>query len=140
PAERKGYSGVGTLTRARPRRVRVGIGSPEHDSEGRVLVTELPAVTVLNVYAPSGTMGEVRQAVKMQFLDRFLGFVAELLAEGRPLLLCGDVNIAHREVDLKNWRSNQKSSGFLPEERAWFGELLGLGLVDVVRRLAGDET
>ena len=140
PAERKGYSGVGTLTRARPRRVRAGIGSAEHDSEGRVLVTELPEVTVLNVYCPSGTTGDVRQAVKMAFLDRFLGFVSALLAEGRPLLVCGDVNIAHREIDLKNWRGNQKSSGFLPEERAWFGELLGLGLVDVVRRLAGEET
>src|SRR5690554_2511889 len=139
PAERKGYSGVGTLTRAEPRRVRVGMGCAEHDREGRVLVTELAEVTVLNVYAPSGTTGQVRQAVKMGFLERFLGFVAGLMDEGRPLLLCGDVNIAHREVDLKNWRSHQKSSGFLPEEREWFGRLLDVGLVDVVRRLAGDD-
>ena len=140
PAERKGYSGVATLSRVAPGRVRVGIGSPEFDSEGRVLVTELPQLTVLNVYAPSGTTGEYRQAVKMAFLGRFLGFVAGLVSEGRPLLVCGDINIAHREVDLKNWRANQKSSGFLPEERAWFSELLGLGLVDVVRRLAGEDT
>jgi exodeoxyribonuclease-3 len=140
PAERKGYSGVGTLTRMPPRGVKVGIGDAAFDAEGRVLLTELQEVTVLNVYAPSGTTGEVRQAVKMAFLDRFLGFVAELLAQGKPLLVCGDMNIAHREVDLKNWRSNQKSSGFLPEERAWFSRLLDVGLVDVVRRLAGDDT
>ena len=139
PAERKGYSGVGTLTRAAPLAVRVGSGYPEHDREGRVIVTELPELTLLNVYAPSGTTGELRQAVKMEFLERFLGFVAGLVAEGRPLLLCGDVNVAHREVDLKKWRSNQRSSGFLPEEREWFGRLLDVGLVDVVRRLAGDD-
>src|SRR5690606_25953567 len=132
-------SGVGTLTRAAPLAVRVGSGYPEHDREGRVIVTELPELTLLNVYAPSGTTGELRQAVKMEFLERFLGFVAGLVAEGRPLLLCGDVNVAHREVDLKKWRSNQRSSGFLPEEREWFGRLLDVGLVDVVRRLAGDD-
>ncbi len=139
PAERKGYSGVATLTRSAPESVRVGMGHEQLDREGRVLVTVLPEVTILNVYAPSGTMGEVRQAVKMEFLAHFSGFVSALMAEGRPLLLCGDVNIAHREVDLRNWRTNQASSGFLPEERAWFGRLLAAGLVDVVRRLAGDD-
>ncbi len=140
PAARAGYSGVGTLTLARPSRVAAGSGRTEFDSEGRVLVTDVGGVSVLNVYVPSGTMGPARQAVKMAFLDHFLGFVGGLAASGRPLVVCGDMNIAHRQVDLKNWRSNQKTSGFLPEEREWFSHLLDVGLVDVVRNLAGDES
>lgn len=139
-AQRPGYSGVGTLTRERPDRVTAGSGHGEFDVEGRVLVTEVRGVSVLNVYVPSGTMGEARQAVKMSFLEHFLRFVSRLVATGRPLLICGDVNIAHRKIDLKNWRHNQRTSGFLPEERQWLSSLLEVGLVDVVRQLAGEET
>ncbi|HEX7002370.1 MAG TPA: exodeoxyribonuclease III [Trueperaceae bacterium] len=140
PAARAGYSGVGTLTRSRPRRVEAGSGRSEFDVEGRVLVSDVGGLLLLNVYVPSGTMGQARQAVKMSFLDHFLPFVSGLVAAGRPLVLCGDMNIAHRQIDLKNWRANQRTSGFLPEEREWFSRLLGAGLVDVVRRLAGEET
>ena len=140
PALRPGYSGVGTLTREPPDRVTAGSGRNEFDVEGRVLVTEVGGVSVLNVYVPSGTMGAARQAVKMSFLEHFLEYVSRLVATGRPLLICGDVNIAHTKVDLKNWRSNQRTSGFLPEERRWLTSLLEVGLVDVVRRLAGPET
>ena len=139
PAVRKGYSGVGTLVRSAPARVVPGIGVDEFDLEGRVLRTDLADVTVVNVYLPSGTMGDVRQAAKYRFMTAFEGYVSGLIAEGRELLVCGDINIAHRPVDLKNWRSNQKTSGFLPDERSWFGTLLKLGLVDVVRELAGPD-
>lgn len=139
-AERKGYSGVGLLSREAPERVRSGMGHATYDAEGRVLQAEFGALTVLSVYAPSGSSGDLRHAFKMRFLEDFLAHVARLLAEGRELLLCGDLNVAHRPVDLKNWRSNRQTSGFLPEERAWFSELLALGLVDTVRQLAGPET
>lgn len=139
PAQRPGYSGVGTLTRERPEGVTAGSGRSEFDAEGRVLVTEVAGVSVVNVYVPSGTMGAARQAVKMSFLEHFLQFVSRLVATGRPLLICGDVNIAHRNIDLRNWRRNQRTSGFLPEERQWLTRLLEVGLVDVVRHLAGDE-
>jgi len=140
PAERKGYSGVGTLTRAAPASTVTGMGSPEFDSEGRVIRTDLPGLSVINVYAPSGTTGAVRQAAKYRFMALFVDYLDVVLLEGREVLVCGDINIAHQQIDLKNWRTNQHNSGFLPEERAWFGSLLERGLVDVVRALAGPET
>ncbi|MBX3144179.1 MAG: exodeoxyribonuclease III [Trueperaceae bacterium] len=150
-AERKGYSGVATLLPRPAGACRVGIGLAEFDIEGRVLVTELDEtyagdlgrIELINVYAPSGTTGDERQAVKMRFLAHLVDFVSERLKaaeeQGFEVLLCGDMNIAHSKLDIKNWSSNQKSSGFLPEERAWFSDFLGLGLVDVVRTLAGPE-
>lgn len=140
PAERKGYSGVGTLSRLEPVGVTTGIGSAEFDVEGRVIRTDLPDATIINVYTPSGTSGEVRQAAKYRFMARFHTYLEELIAEGREVVVCGDINIAHDKVDLKNWRTNQKNSGFLPQERAWLSTVLDLGLVDVVRQLAGPET
>lgn len=140
PADRKGYSGVGTLTRHTPLATRTGIGSAEFDGEGRVIRTDLPEAVIINVYTPSGTTGDVRQAAKYRFMTQFLDYLVGVIAEGREVLVCGDINIAHQKIDLRNWRSNQKNSGFLPEERAWFGSLLERGLVDVVRTLAGPET
>jgi exodeoxyribonuclease-3 len=140
PAERKGYSGVGTLTRQAPTAVATGIGSSEFDGEGRVIRTDLNDVSVINVYCPSGTTGEVRQAAKYRFLSLFSDYLDRLLAEGREVLVCGDINIAHQKVDLRNWRTNQRNSGFLPDERAWFGSLIERGFVDVVRALAGPDT
>src|SRR5690606_22605895 len=102
--------------------------------------TDLRDFTVVNVYAPSGTTGALRQAAKYRFLEQFYAYLRALLDEGRELLVCGDINIAHDKVDLKNWRSNQNTSGFLPAERTWFGSLLDLGFVAVVRRRAGPET
>jgi exodeoxyribonuclease III len=141
PAERPGYSGVGTLARSGFEAVRVGIGDPAFDAEGRVLRTDLAGgVVLVNVYVPSGSAGPHRQASKMAFLERFLPYLRALAEEGREVLVVGDINIAHAEIDLKNWRTNGQTSGFLPDERAWFGRVLELGYVDVVRHLAGPDT
>jgi exodeoxyribonuclease-3 len=140
-AEKKGYSGVGVYCRRVPDRVVEGIGVREVDSEGRYLRVDLGALSVVSVYLPSGSAGAHRQRAKFRFMDLFLPHLRKLAAEGREILLCGDWNIAHREIDLKNWRSNQKNSGFLPEERAWLTRVFDeLGWVDVYRRLHPDAT
>jgi exodeoxyribonuclease-3 len=138
-AEKKGYSGVGVYTRHEPSDVRVGYGSSEFDAEGRYveLRFDTPGAkrSLISCYFPSGSSGEERQQAKFRFLDEFYPHLAQL-KEGREFILCGDVNVAHQEIDLKNWRSNRKNSGFLPEERAWMSKLLGeAGLVDVYRHL-----
>jgi exodeoxyribonuclease-3 len=141
-AKKKGYSGVGIYTRHEPSDVITGIGVPEFDDEGRwiELRFDTPArrLSVVSVYFPSGSSGEERQQAKFRFLEQVAPVLARL-AHGREALVCGDINIAHTERDLKNWRSNQKNSGFLPEERAWMTGLLGSGAwVDVYRRLYPD--
>lgn len=136
--QRPGYSGVGLLARTPPEHVATGIGHPELDAEGRVLRARFGELDVVSVYVPSGTSGDERQEVKMDFLDAFRDWVAELLHEGRELLLMGDVNIAHRAIDLARPKQNQKTSGFLPEERAWLDGFLALGLHDVVREHLGE--
>ena len=141
-AERKGYSGVGLWSREAPLSVQRGFGTPEFDefdAEGRYLRVDFPGFSVVSVYVPSGSASEERQAAKFRFLERFLPHLEALLTEGREIVICGDWNIAHREIDLKNWKSNQKNSGFLPEEREWFSRMLALGWVDVVRRLYPEE-
>jgi exodeoxyribonuclease-3 len=135
PAERKGYSGVAVYAKKPPRFV-AGFGSREFDGEGRYLEAHFEALTVVSIYLPSGSSGAHRQASKFRFLDEFLPHLAQLRRTGREIILCGDWNIAHKEIDLKNWRSNRKSSGFLPEERAWLTRVFDeLGFVDVFRRL-----
>jgi exodeoxyribonuclease-3 len=135
-AEKKGYSGVGLYCRHRPEQVVEGFGIPEFDAEGRYIEAVFGKLSVVSVYLPSGASSPERQAAKFRFLDRFLPHLAQLRRSGREILLCGDWNIAHREIDLKNWKGNQKNSGFLPEERAWMDEVFGpLGFVDVYRRL-----
>jgi exodeoxyribonuclease-3 len=138
-AEKPGYSGVGALTRLTPKRVTRGIGMPDFDAEGRVLQLEFKDWNALSVYVPSGSSGEARQVVKMRFLEAFLEHAAQLGREGKDVLMAGDFNIAHRQIDLKNWRSNQQNSGFLPEERAWLDQLLGVGYADTFRDLVGPE-
>ncbi len=142
-AEKKGYSGVGVYTRHLPSDVIVGYGSPEFDTEGRYLElrfdTPRRKLSIISCYFPSGSSGEERQQAKYRFLDEFEPHLARLASE-RDFLLCGDVNIAHKEQDLKNWRGNRKNSGFLPEERAWMTKVLGAGLVDVYRLLHPDTT
>ena len=138
-AQKKGYSGVGVYTRYEPSDVRVGYGSSEFDAEGRYveLRFDRPGArhSIISCYFPSGSSGEERQQAKFRFLDEFYPHLAQLKAQ-REFILCGDVNVAHQQIDLKNWRSNQKNSGFLPEERAWMSKLLDeAGLVDVYRRL-----
>jgi exodeoxyribonuclease-3 len=135
-AEKKGYSGVGIWCRQKPGRVLEGFGNGEFDGEGRYLRADLGNLSVISLYLPSGSSSPERQEAKFRFLDAFLPHLAALRAEGREIVLCGDWNIAHKEIDLKNWRSNQKNSGFLPEERAWMTRVFDdHGWVDVYRRL-----
>jgi exodeoxyribonuclease III len=135
-AEKKGYSGVALYSRSKPERVSLGFGSREFDPEGRFLRADFGKLSVISVYQPSGSSSEERQQAKFRFLAEFMPVLRELRASGREIVLCGDWNIAHREIDLKNWRSNQKNSGFLPEERAWLSEVFDtVGWVDVFRRI-----
>ena len=139
PAEKKGYSGVGLYARREPDRLDIGLGIADIDAEGRYLRADFGALTVVSLYLPSGSSSDDRQQVKFDFLARFLPYLRELAASGRDVVVCGDWNIAHQEIDLKNWKGNLKNSGFLPEERAWMTHLLdaesGIGLVDVFRTL-----
>ncbi|MHA7678845.1 exodeoxyribonuclease III [Cupriavidus sp. PET2-C1] len=135
-AEKKGYSGVGLYTRHKPERVITGFGVDEFDNEGRYVEVQYPHLAVISVYVPSGSSGEERQQAKFRFMEAFLPHLLQLKASGREIVLCGDVNIAHKEIDIKNWKGNLKNSGFLPEERSWIGELFDVhGYVDVFRRL-----
>jgi len=135
-AQKKGYAGVALYSRARPDAVARGFGVAEFDGEGRYLEARFGRLSVISVYLPSGSAGPHRQASKFRFLRVFLEHLKKLRRRGREVLLCGDWNIAHKEIDLKNWRSNQKNSGFLPEERAWLSRVFDeLGFVDVFRRL-----
>ena len=143
-AQKKGYSGVALYTRHSPSDVRVGFGSPEFDAEGRYVElrfdTPTRKLSIISAYFPSGSSGDERQQAKYRFLDAVYPHLHALAAQ-RQLILCGDVNIAHQEQDLKNWRGNLKNSGFLPEERAWLSRLLqGACLVDVYRALHPDAT
>jgi exodeoxyribonuclease III len=139
PAEKKGYSGVGIYARRPADRVVVGIGNPEFDAEGRYLRADFGKLSVISVYLPSGSSSPERQLAKFRFMELFYPVLAALRNEGREIVISGDWNIAHREIDLKNWKSNQKNSGFLPEERAWLTRVFDeLGWVDVYRRLYPD--
>ncbi|MGE5116649.1 MAG: exodeoxyribonuclease III [Betaproteobacteria bacterium] len=143
-AEKKGYSGVGLYARRLPSEVRCGFGAPEFDAEGRYVEARFDTprrrLSIISCYFPSGSAGEHRQQAKYRFLDAFWPHLQRLTAE-REFILVGDINIAHREIDLKNWRSNQRNSGFLPAERAWMTRSLDeLGLVDVHRKLRPEDT
>ena len=143
-AEKKGYSGVAVYTRHEPSDVRIGYGVPEFDAEGRYVElrfdTPQRKLSLISCYFPSGSSGEERQQAKFRFLDGMYPHLLALKGE-REFILCGDVNIAHKEMDLKNWKGNLKNSGFLPEERAWMTKLLDEGgLVDVYRQLQPEAT
>ncbi|MGB9670094.1 MAG: exodeoxyribonuclease III [Halothiobacillaceae bacterium] len=133
PAERKGYSGVGLYARREPDDVIAGFGVEEFDREGRYLEARFGRLSVVSLYLPSGSAGPERQASKDRFLEAFPAKMRELKEAGRSVILCGDWNIAHKEIDLKNWRGNQKNSGFLPHERAWIDARLAEGWVDAFR-------
>lgn len=133
-AEKKGYSGVAIYSRLKPQSVVCGLESPEFNSEGRYIEARFKGLSVVSVYLPSGSSGEHRQASKFRFLEFFLPLLQRLRDSGREYIICGDWNIAHKEIDLKNWRSNQKNSGFLPEERAWLTRLFDeVGYIDAFR-------
>ncbi|OFZ73164.1 MAG: exodeoxyribonuclease III [Betaproteobacteria bacterium RBG_16_64_9] len=134
--DKRGYSGVALYSRHRPDAVSCGFGSKEFDPEGRLVRADYGRLSVVSVYLPSGSSGPERQQAKFRFLDEFYPYLKKLRREGREYILCGDWNIAHKPIDLKNWRSNQKNSGFLPEERAWLSKVFDeLGWVDVFRRI-----
>ncbi len=133
-AKKKGYSGVALYTREKPDQIHTNLGWHEADNEGRYLQADFGKLSVASLYLPSGTSGEARQAIKYDFLSHYEKRLQKQRQDGREYILCGDWNIAHQNIDLKNWRSNQKNSGFLPEERAWLDKLFGpLGYVDAFR-------
>jgi exodeoxyribonuclease III len=138
-AEKKGYSGCGIYTPHKPEEVLYGYGNPEFDAEGRYVEACFKNLSIISVYMPSGSSSPERQEAKYRYLDSFLPHLIKLKKSGREIVLCGDVNIAHHEIDLKNWKGNIKNSGFLPEERAWLTNLFNkVGYVDVYRKLEPD--
>ena len=134
-AEKKGYSGVGIYTKHQPIDVVTGIQYLPFDQEGRYVEVSFDKLSVASLYLPSGTSGELRQAVKFDFLKRYADCLSTR-CNNKEVIICGDWNIAHRQIDLKNWRGNQKNSGFLPEERAWMDHLFGpMGFIDAFREI-----
>ncbi len=136
-ASKPGYSGVGILSKLEPKAIHMGFGSEEFDAEGRVLRIEFDTWSAISAYFPSGSSSLERQEAKYRFLNVFTPWLHNLAAS-TDVLLAGDLNIAHQKIDLKNWRSNLESSGFLPEERAWMTTLLEQGFHDVFRQLVGE--
>ena len=135
-AQKKGYSGVGLYSKQKPDSVKIGFDSGEFDAEGRYVEARFGKLIVISAYFPSGSSAPERQEAKFRFLDVFMPHLKTLKEEGLEILLCGDINIAHQEIDLKNWKGNIKNSGFLPEERAWMTQLFSeVGFMDVYRHL-----
>ena len=133
-ADRAGYSGVAIYSRHAPATIVCGFGDPEFDAEGRYIEAVFANVAIASVYFPSGSSGPARQEAKLRFLASFEAHMQELLGRSVPYILCGDVNIAHKPIDLKNWRANQKYPGFTPEERAWMDHVHDeVGYVDAFR-------
>lgn len=134
-AVKKGYSGVAIFTKEQPLRIQHGMGVDWVDEEGRVILAEFESFMVVSLYAPSGTTGDVRQDMKFKWMEAFPAYVETLRKSGKPFVICGDFNIAHTEMDIHNPKANAKTSGFLPEERAWVTQFLKAGMHDVFRDL-----
>jgi len=132
-AQKKGYSGVAVFTKLKPDHVEYGCGMKQYDDEGRVIRADYGDVSVLNVYHPSGSSGEIRQAFKMQWLSDFQRYIDVLKKERPKLIICGDYNICHQPIDIHNPKSNANSSGFLPEEREWIDKFMKTGFIDSFR-------
>jgi len=124
-AEKKGYSGTAIYSRHKPKKVIHGYGDSEFDNEGRYLEVQLGGISIVSLYLPSGSSGDVRQEAKYRCLDSFTEHLKKLQRRRSEYVICGDWNIAHKEIDLKNWKGNKKNSGFLPEERAWLDQVFG---------------
>lgn len=138
-AEKKGYSGVATYSKEKPLSVKHGIGVEKFDSEGRVLITEFHDFILFNIYFPNGQKDEERLNYKMEFYDILLDYLNVLKSAGKKLIICGDYNTAHNEIDIKNAKANEKYSGFLPIERAWMDKFILEGYVDTFRKLHPEE-
>ncbi|MFN7095803.1 MAG: exodeoxyribonuclease III, partial [Burkholderiales bacterium] len=135
PAAKKGYSGVAIYAKQPPQQIVVGLNNPEIDTEGRYLQFDYADFSVISLYLPSGSSGPERQEKKFRFMEYYTPILYHKLQAKKEYLICGDWNIAHQEIDLKNWQGNKKNSGFLPEERAWISQLLARGFVDGWRSL-----
>lgn len=139
-AHKKGYSGVALYCREKPDNVTTGLGFPVADTEGRYIQADFADFSVASIYMPSGTSGDERQALKYEFMDHYEKQLQDILDSKKKMIICGDWNIAHKEIDLKNWKGNKKNSGFLPEERAWLDKLFDeMGLVDAFREVNQEE-
>ena len=132
-AEKKGYSGVAIYTKQKPKKVEHGFGIKKFDSEGRILVAEYPKFVLMSIYYPNGKASAERLKYKMEFYDAFLKFTNKLKKQGKNIIVCGDVNTAHKEIDIARPKENEKISGFLPEERAWIDKFLSNGYLDTFR-------
>jgi exodeoxyribonuclease III len=132
-SEKKGYSGVTTWTKERPLRVQNGFGVPVFDKEGRTIISIYPGFTLCNIYFPNGKQSEERLQYKLAFYNAFFDFLDPLRRKGEKIIICGDVNTAHKEIDLARPKENEKISGFLPVERVWLDKLLSNGYVDTFR-------
>jgi exodeoxyribonuclease-3 len=131
--EKKGYAGVATFSREKPLKVQNGFDVPEFDREGRVIISEHPGFTLFNIYFPNGKQSEERLKFKLDFYDAFLEYIEPLRLKGEKLIICGDYNTAHQEIDLARPKENAKISGFLPAERAWLDKLVDRGYIDTFR-------
>ena len=139
-AEKKGYSGVAIISKTEPENVETGCGIPQYDREGRVIRADYGDFSLMNVYMPSGTSGEERQAFKMQWLDDFYNYAHQIAEDKKQLIIVGDYNIAHEEIDIHNPKGNKNNSGFLPEEREWVTKFINSGFIDSYRQLnPGDQ-
>ena len=133
PAQKKGYSGVAIFTKQKPKHIEYGCGIKEYDDEGRILRIDFEEFSVMSVYHPSGSSGDLRQAFKMGWLGAFLNYINQLKATYPKLVICGDFNICHKAIDIHNPKSNANTSGFLPEEREWMEQFINSGFVDSFR-------
>ena len=133
-AEKKGYSGTVTFSKIKPKRIKYELGLEEFDGEGRVIETEFEDFILFNIYFPNGKRDHSRVTYKLKFCDAVLERCERLRKEGKNLIICGDYNTAHKEIDLKNWKGNQKTTGFLPEERAWIEKFIAHGYIDSFRQ------
>jgi len=132
-AEKKGYSGVALYSGIKPKKVQYGFGIKRFDSEGRIIIAEYDKFVLYNIYYPNGKQSGDRLKYKMDFYDAFLDHAERLKKSGKNIVVCGDVNTAHKEIDLARPKENQKTSGFLPEERAWIDKFIELGYLDTFR-------
>jgi len=135
PAEKKGYSGVAILTKTKPKHVEYGCGISEIDFEGRILRADFDNFSLMSVYFPSGSSGDIRQAFKMKFLSQFQNYINEVKKDFPKLIISGDYNICHRAIDIHNPQRNKNTSGFLPEEREWMNVFITSGFIDSFRHL-----